>query len=130
MLSLLGVFQFGTFKVLLWVSGFSPSVLLRAHLTLFLWCLSILIFCYVLFIPIICSKIVLFSNHQVVGMYWCIHLYFLVKFFSLFWNVQFVLYYSVSVTLCRWSTKQMIPLPVLARNQTKTWARDLWRDRK
>ena len=30
-----------------------------------------------------------------------------------------------SVTLCRWSTKQMIPLSILARNQTKAWARDL-----
>ena len=30
-----------------------------------------------------------------------------------------------SVTLCRWSTKQTIPLSVLVRNQTKAWARDL-----
>ena len=29
------------------------------------------------------------------------------------------------VTLCTWSTKQTIPLTVLARNQTKAWARDL-----
>ena len=34
------------------------------------------------------------------------------------------------VTLCRWSTKQTIPLSVLARNQTKAWACDLRRDRK
>ena len=30
-----------------------------------------------------------------------------------------------NVTLCRWSAKQTIPLSVLARNQTKAWARDL-----
>ena len=29
-----------------------------------------------------------------------------------------------------WSAKQTIPLSVLARNQTKAWARDLRRDRK
>ena len=34
------------------------------------------------------------------------------------------------MTLCGWSTKQTIPLSVLARNQTKAWARNLRRDRK
>ena len=32
---------------------------------------------------------------------------------------------SLFVTLRRWSAKQTIPLTVLARNQTKAWARDL-----
>ena len=37
---------------------------------------------------------------------------------------------NTAVTLCGWSAKQTIPLSVLARNQTKAWARDLRRDRK
>ena len=37
---------------------------------------------------------------------------------------RFFLRFSTVVTLCRWSTKQTIPLSVLARNQTK--ARDLY----
>ena len=34
------------------------------------------------------------------------------------------------MTLCGWSAKQTIPLSVLARNQTRAWARDLRHDRK
>ena len=33
--------------------------------------------------------------------------------------------FFTSVTLCGWSAKQTIPLSVLARNQTKAWARNL-----
>ena len=37
---------------------------------------------------------------------------------------------SKNVTLCRWSAKQMIPLSVLARNQTKGLESRSPRDRK
>ena len=39
-------------------------------------------------------------------------------------NTWTLFYLSLRVTLCRWSAKQTIPLSVLARNQTKAWARD------
>ena len=65
-----GVFQFGTFWVLLRVnqSVFSPSIFVIVLLTPCLCCLSIRFFCYVLFVPIICSKIVLLPCHPLFGM--------------------------------------------------------------
>ena len=55
------------------------------------------------------------------------------------WNIDIIYIYIYIyiymngvfyVTLCGWSAKQTIPSSVLARNQTKAWVRDLWRDRK
>ena len=62
------------FWVLLCVSRdvFSLSVLLRLVLTLLLFCLSIRLFFYVLFVLIFWSKIVLIPYHPVVGMSSCI----------------------------------------------------------
>ena len=85
------------FLVLLWVNQgvFFPSALLPVLLTLFSCCLSIRLICYVLFVPIFCSKLVLFSSHPVVGMFSYIlpqlagRIFF---FFRCFWNVQFCLY--------------------------------------
>ena len=65
--------------VLFWVllcvnrSVFSPSVL-RVHLTLFPFYLSIRLFCYVHFVSIICSKIILFPCHPAVCISSCIFL--------------------------------------------------------
>ena len=63
------------FWVLLWMNQwvFSPSVFLQVLQTLFQWALSIRLFCYVLFVPIFCSKIVLFPCHPVGGICWNIH---------------------------------------------------------
>ena len=69
----IGVFQFGIFLVLFWVNQYvsSPSVILRVLLTLFRCCLINWIFCFVLFVAIFCSRIVLFSCHPVIGMSSC-----------------------------------------------------------
>ena len=68
------VFQFGTFlNVALSESRcIFAFFLLGDLLILFPWCLSIRLFYYVLFVPIFCSKIVLFPCHLVVGLSPCI----------------------------------------------------------
>ena len=52
--------------------------------SLFPCCLSIRLFCYVPFVPMFCSKIVLFPYHPVVGMCWFIHPQFPGRIFFVF----------------------------------------------
>ena len=77
------------FLVLLWVNRcvFSPSVLLRVLLSL-----SIRLFCYVLFVPIFCSKIVLFPCHPVVGAF---NLFLLIEFYYCYYYYLWVFHTSV-----------------------------------
>ena len=76
----------------------------RVLMALFPCYLSIRIFCYVLFVPIFCSKIVLFPCHPVVDMSPCIHsLLTGWIFFRCFgMSVLSVLFYPVSISF--WSS--------------------------
>ena len=68
--------------------------------------------------------------HLVMGFYDGLSSLFLSVFNIVYFTPHLLLIYytlcvCVCVTLCRWSAKQTIPLFVLARNQTRAWARDL-----
>ena len=96
-LSWLGVFVLRIVLVLFRVNRciFSPSVFLQVLLTLFLCCLFIRFFSYVVLVAIFCSKIVLFPLHPVVGKTLC-HLPLLVgrifsRYFGISWLVCIVL---------------------------------------
>ena len=68
-----GIIQFGIFWLMPWVNWrvFSPSVLLR-NLSVFLCCLSVRLFCYVLFVPYFVPKL-LFHGYPIVDICLCIH---------------------------------------------------------
>ena len=62
-------------------------------------------------------------------MNYCLLIFIVLSTYKNAWSCcKTISYYCV--TLCRWSAKQTVPLSVLARNQTKVWARDLRRDQK
>ena len=97
--SRLGVFQFGTLlSESTCILAFGPT---SSPSESFPWCLSNLLFCYVLLIPIFCFKIVWCPGHPVVGMFSCIHPLSTNKKCSLVWYVLFCLYcFVLSNYLC------------------------------
>ena len=75
---------------------FLPSVLLRVLLTLFPCCLSIRLFCYAPFVPIFCSKIVLFPYNPVVGRCLCFHPLFSDRIHHCYYYSLWIFHTSVS----------------------------------
>ena len=87
-----GVFQFGTFLRIARNEFRCIFTFGQKGLTISICCLSIRLFCYVLFVPIFFSKIVKFPCRQAVGMSSCILPLLAMRIFSLFWNVLFCLF--------------------------------------